>query len=151
MHLLALGLELAQESAQRLLMETPFGEVLRNTGGRRTIVHYEHKAAAAKQLRATEFYEVIEYKGHAEKYEFEMHCFKGDATKQNMVDNHKLHVATCRTVVIAEDEVAVSLQGGAFEIEDLAAHTFYVLFYLSHPCLFNPAAQRLCMFINFVF
>ena len=68
MHLLALGLELAQESAQRLLLGTPIGEVLRNRD--------------------------------AEKYEFEMHCFKGDATKQNMVDNHKRHVATCRTVVI---------------------------------------------------
>ena len=70
-----------------------------------TIVHYEHNTASAKQLRATQLYEVIEYKGFAEKYKFEMHCFKGDTTKQNMVDNHKLHVATCRTVVIAEDEV----------------------------------------------
>ena len=77
---------------------------------RQSVIVFEHRAAVAKQVRSRTFYRQVDSYSNTGAGDsgnsvsgFEVHLFKGDATKQDMVDKHKLHVSTCTSLFVTED------------------------------------------------
>ena len=48
----------------------------------------------------------------------DIHLFKGDGTKQDMIDKHKLHVSTYKSLISNSSNVKYAMERGNFNIED---------------------------------
>ena len=76
---------------------------------KQTVIINEHRVAVGILLRSRRYYEAalsIDAAGRLQDdFTFEVHCFKGDGTKQDMVDKHKLHVSLLGSLLMTKADV----------------------------------------------